>query len=100
MRWGRRYVDPGVAELVDLVRRFLAGSLDPGPFTLAYQSRYQELGPLSEHVFAALDRLFFVCEDFYDDVSLRDPGEPDEADLRAAAERALSDLGDPAGWGG
>lgn len=83
----------GVDDLVVLVRSYLEGRTTAGDFVQRYQDGYQELGSLDEPTFVALDRLFFVCEDYYDDPALRDPGEPDEDALRAAAERALSDLG-------
>ena len=83
----------GVDALVALIRSYLDGRTADGEFVQRYQDGYQELGALDEPTFVALDRLFFVCEDFYDDPALRDPGDPDEAALRAAAERALSDLG-------
>lgn len=83
----------GVDGLVTEIRAFLAGTTPAGEFVTRYQDAYKELGQLDEATFAALDRLFFVCEDFYDDPELRDPGDPDEEALRVAARRALDDLG-------
>lgn len=84
---------PGVDALVGQIRSYLDGRTAAGDFVQHYQDDYQELGPLDEPTFVALDRLFFVCEDYYDDPELRDPGDPDEAALRTAAQRALTDLG-------
>lgn len=84
---------PDVDWLVAEIRSYLAGRSAPGDFVQRYQDAYKELGPLDERTFVALDRLFFVCEDYYDDPALRDPGDTDEDALRVAAERALSDLG-------
>jgi hypothetical protein len=82
----------GVDALVGQIRGYLAGETSSGDFVRRYQDDYKELGPLDEPTFVALDRLFFVCEDYYDDPELRDPGDPDEDALRTAAGRALSDL--------
>ncbi len=81
-----------VDALVELVRSYLGGRTTAGDFVQRYQDSYKELGPLDEPTFVALDRLFFVCEDYYDDPELRDPGDPDEDALRTAAQRALTDL--------
>jgi len=83
---------PGVDELVTQIRSYLAGQTEPGAFVQRYQDGYKELGALDQPTFVALDRLFFVCEDYYDDPLLRDPGDTDEEALRAAAEQALVDL--------
>lgn len=83
----------GVDALVGQIRSFLAGQTAAGEFVRHYQDDYKELGRLDEPTFVALDRLFFVCEDYYDDPELRDPGDPDEDALRTAAARALTDLG-------
>ncbi len=83
----------GVDALVGQIRSYLAGRTTAGDFVQGYQDGYKELGRLDEATFVALDRLFFVCEDYYDDPELRDPGDPDEAALRTAAQRALTDLG-------
>jgi len=83
----------GVDALVGQIRSFLAGQTAPGEFVQRYQDDYKELGRLDEPTFVALDRLFFVCEDYYDDLELREPGDPDEDALRTAAARALTDLG-------
>ena len=82
-----------VDALVGQIRSFLAGQTGAGEFVRHYQDGYKELGRLDEPTFVALDRLFFVCEDYYDDPELRDPGDPDEDALRTAAARALTDLG-------
>ena len=81
-----------VDALVGQIRSYLAGRTAAGDFVRHYQDDYKELGRLDEATFVALDRLFFVCEDYYDDPGLRDPGDPDEDALRAAARRALADL--------
>ena len=81
-----------VDALVGQIRSYLAGRTAAGDFVRRYQDDYKELGRLDEATFVALDRLFFVCEDYYDDPGLRDPGDPDEDALRAAAQRALTDL--------
>ncbi len=83
----------GVDALVGQIRSYLAGRTTAGDFVQGYQDGYKELGRLDEATFVALDRLFFVCEDYYDDPELRDPDDPDEAALRTAAQRALTDLG-------
>jgi hypothetical protein len=83
----------GVDALVGQIGAYLAGDTSSGDFVRRYQDDYKELGPLDEPTFVALDRLFFVCEDYYDDPELRDPGDPDEDALRAAAQRALAELG-------
>jgi len=83
----------GVDALVGLIRSYVAGQIPAGEFVQRFQDGYQDLGELDEATFVGLDRLFFVCEDYYDDPELRDPGDPDEAALRTAAERALADLG-------
>jgi len=82
-----------VDALVGRIRGYLAGETSAADFVRTYQEDYKELGPLDEPTFVALDRLFFVCEDYYDDPELRDPGDPDEDALRTAAARALTDLG-------
>jgi hypothetical protein len=83
----------GVDPLVEHIRSYLADRTSAGEFVQRFQDDYKELGPLDERTFVALDRLFFVCEDYYDDPELRDPDDPDEAALRTAAQRALTDLG-------
>jgi hypothetical protein len=82
-----------VDALVEQIRSYLADRTAAGEFVQSFQDGYKELGPLDERTFVALDRLFFVCEDYYDDPELRDPGDPDEEALRTAAQRALTDLG-------
>jgi len=83
----------GVDALVGRIRSYLSGRTTAGDFVSHYQDDYKELGRLDEVTFVALDRLFFVCEDYYDDPALRDPGDTDEDALRTAAQRALTDLG-------
>ena len=84
-----------VDALVGQIRSYLSGQTAPGEFVRGYQDGYLAVGELDEPTFVALDRLFFVCEDYYDDPALRDPGDTDEAALHAAAQRALADLGRP-----
>ena len=85
-------VDDVLGQLEQLARDFVAGTLGARAFAEQYQSAYPSLPVLGEDRFVVVDRLFFVCEDFYDDEELRDPGDPDENDLRAAATRMLTDL--------
>jgi hypothetical protein len=67
--------------------------LERGAFATHYQNQYSD-DPPETAAFFVLDRLWMVCEEHYDDLSLRDPGDTTEEELDAAAERAWRELGE------
>jgi len=78
-----------------LVRDFVARRMDAA----AFHDRFFELWHASTrthaHVPPAIETLFFVVEAYCPDPALRDPDsayEADEAELEAAAEKALAGL--------
>jgi len=78
-----------------LVRDFVARRMDAA----AFHDRFFELWHASQRVDSpvprAIETLFFVVEAYCPDPALRDPDsayEADEAELEAAAEKALAEL--------
>lgn len=84
---------PATQALADLIREFLDGGLDRGTFATRYQTQYSDKPPATA-AFAVLDRLWMVCEEYYEDLDLREPGDTTEEELDAAAERAWREFGE------
>ena len=82
-----------VQGFVELVHRFLSRELSPTDFEQEFFRRWgQDRTTRSPEVFAVLERFFFVVEDYVDDPELRDPGDLDEEQLRAGAQRFLDEV--------
>lgn len=79
--------------LADLIREFLDGGIGTGAFAARYQRQYSDEPPETA-AFFVLDRLWIVCEEFYEDLSLREPGDTTDEELDAEAERAWRELGE------
>jgi hypothetical protein len=83
-----------VQGFVDLVEKLLSRQLSPTDFEAEFFGLWgSDRTTRSPEVFAILERFFFVVEDYVDDPELRDePGDLDEEQLRAGAERFLAEL--------
>jgi len=82
-----------LSDYLSLMRRFLAGAITAADFQRSYfalSGGDEEFRP--ERTFRALNDLFFALDDFYEDPALRDPGDLDEAQLRARVEATLAVL--------
>ncbi|WP_270937584.1 colicin immunity domain-containing protein [Falsiroseomonas oryzae] len=78
-----------------MIRRFIAGEVRARDFAPGFQRRVQDDG----HVFGAHSRAFAVvdafwmdCEEFVEDPALRRPGDFDEVELLARAQRARREI--------
>jgi hypothetical protein len=83
-----------VQGFVDLVDKLLSRALTPTEFESEFFGLWgSDRTTRSPEVFSLLERFFFVVEDYVDDPELRDePGDLDEEQLRAGAQRLLDDL--------
>jgi self-protective colicin-like immunity protein len=83
-----------VQGFVDLVHQLLSRDLAPAELESEFFGLWgRDVTTRSPEVFAALERFFFVVEDYVDDPALRDePGDLDEEQLRAGAQRLLDEL--------
>jgi hypothetical protein len=83
-----------VQGFVDLAERLLSRELSPTDFESEFFRLWgSDRTTRSPEVFAVLERFFFVVEDYVDDPELRDePGDLDEDQLRAGAQRLLDEL--------
>jgi hypothetical protein len=83
-----------VQGFVDLVDRLLAKERTPAEFESEFFALWgRDRTTRSPELFAVLERFFFVVEDYVDDPELRDePGDLDEEQLRAGAQRFLDEL--------
>ena len=82
-----------LAGLVRTMDAFVSGNTPAAVFDETYRAKFTELPTgLDMTTFAVLETLFFACEDYVADPSLRDPGDPDEEALLEAARTALTAL--------
>jgi hypothetical protein len=76
-----------VENLMELIRRLLAGEMPPGEFDRAYMKAYSENRGSDPYVlYEAFESLWNVVEDFVEDDELRDP--ENDADLPALLSAA------------
>lgn len=87
-------MNPAAQPLVDLTRQFLAGGLSAAAYDSRYRALFSTMPVLGDETFEPLDTLFVACDRYVEDPELRDdPWDLDEDGLRAAATRALTQLG-------
>jgi hypothetical protein len=78
---------------IDIIRPYLAGLTTSEEFERGYLNAFKhESIPMTAAIYAILNDLFGVVERYCADVTLRGPEDADEAELRAAAGQALSQL--------
>lgn len=87
-------MNPAAQPLVDLTREYLAGQLSEATYDTQYRALFATMPVLGDDTFEPLNDLFLACEAYVEDPELRDhEWDVDEAQLRAAAEKALITLG-------
>ena len=87
-----------IEEFTSTVEAFVSGRLSAANFERLIFDLFRTLdGEHGSDRYKVLNELFYAVEDYIDDPSLRDPGDLNEYDLRAAAKRALQSLSSPTG---
>ncbi len=87
-------MNPAAQPLVELTRQFLGDEMSAATYDTQYRALFATMPILGDETFEPLDALFMACEAYVEDPELRDdPWDVDEAQLRAAAEKALLTLG-------
>ncbi|WP_344634013.1 hypothetical protein [Streptomyces glaucosporus] len=85
----------GVAQQVDLMRSFVVGNCTGEDFARGWlRARLLSLANderIRDPLAAALDRVFFLLEDYSIDPDLREPEDLPEDDLRQAVQEVMED---------
>ena len=76
----------------ELVELFVSGRVDVDLFHDRFFEIWRAAGSRDEHLPKSVEQLFYVVESYSPDPVLRQAGDAGEAEIRAAAVRALSAL--------
>lgn len=78
----RRWTDDAIDDLLDVVRAFARGELSAAEFERLFRgARYSTPAGDDHPMGVLLDDLWFACEAYVEDPSLRDPDDVDDAGL-------------------
>ncbi|BBD09279.1 colicin immunity domain-containing protein [Desulfovibrio ferrophilus] len=78
---------------IDIIRCFTRHRINAKDFANVYTIIYLRCsGKMKHEEYEALNNLYYYVEDYYDDPSMRDEGDPDETKLLKEAAETLHKL--------